>query len=126
VVPVIARRLREWPRATVAVVVLAIGLVLIGVLVASTGSGGAAHAASRSQPAHSESSASASAAGRSAVAARGTINRLQASLRRDSDQLAAARSALATSQAATRCWQGKAHHPRKERAVQCPQGSSTP
>jgi hypothetical protein len=113
VVPVIARRLREWPRATAAVAVLAIGLVLVGVLVASAGSGGSARAASAPQVAHGP-------AATSAGAARATITRLQASLKHESDQLAAARGALSASQAATRCWQGKAHHPRKERAVQCP------
>jgi hypothetical protein len=118
VVPVIARRLREWPRATAAVAVLAVGLVLIGVLVASTGSGGSARAASRSQPAHAAATnAPAGAAGKAQLA------RLQYRLTQATDQLAATRSALTASQAAVQCWQGKAHHPRKERAVTCPAGS---
>lgn len=117
----ITRRLREWPRATVAVSVLALGLILLGVLVASAGSGGAAHAASKPPATHP--TASGSATGSSPSAARATITRLQASLKHESDQLAAAHGELVASQAATRCWQGKAHHPRKEHAVQCPQGS---
>lgn len=114
----ITRRVREWPRATAAVTVLAIGLILLGVLVASAGSGGSAHAASKPPASHPQ--APASGAGPSASASRATIARLQASLKHESDQLATARSALTASQTATRCWQGKAHHPRKERAVQCP------
>lgn len=118
----ITRRVREWPRATAAVAVLAIGLILLGVLVASGGSGGAAHAAS-SPPAATHPQGSASGAGSSGSASRATITRLQASLKHESNQLAAVQGELTASQAATRCWQGKAHHPRKERAVQCPQGS---
>ena len=132
----IARRVREWPRATVAVALLAVGLVLIGVLLASTGSGGSARAASApSKVSHTPAAGSAAPGALNAeratkapapgLADKAQIIRLQKSLTQESGQLAAARSALAASQADVSCWQGKARHPRKERAVKCGTGSGT-
>jgi type VI protein secretion system component VasK len=120
----ITRRVREWPRATAAVSVLAIGLILLGVLVASTGSSSPAHAASP-PPVNRGQAAAQAKASPSASAAHATIARLQKSLTQESGQLTAARSALAASRADIQCWQGKARHPRKERAVKCGTGSGT-
>jgi len=120
---VITRRLREWPRATVAVAVLAVGLVLIGVLLASTGSGGSARAAA--QPPAARGAAAGSTSARALSVDRATIARLKKSLTQESSQVASARSALTASEAESQCWQGKARHPRKERAVKCETGSGT-
>jgi hypothetical protein len=114
-VPMTTRRLREWPRMIAAVTVVAVLLVLVGVLVASTGSGAT----------RTVSAKPAAAVARAAPPSRAQkheIAELQARLKRQSAELAAARSALGASRARTRCWRSKARHPRKERAVRCPTG----
>src|SRR5207244_1777659 len=115
------RRLREWPRLVAAVSVAAVLLVLIGVVVASASSGGTKTVSAK--PAAAVSSAPKPAA---STAAKQQIARLQAQLKRQSTELAAARHALGASQDRARCWRTKARHPKKERTLHCAKVSSTP
>jgi len=116
------RRVREWPRLVAAVSVAAVLLVLIGVVVASASSGGTKTVTAK--PAAAVSAAPKTAA--KSNADKQQIARLQAQLKHQSTELAAARHALAASQAKASCWRTKARHPKKERALHCAKVSSTP
>lgn len=110
-----ARRIREWPRVAVAVLVVAILLVVIGVVAASASSGGSSN--SRSQLA----------------ALRGRNSHQAASLQRDQQTLASLRAQLATTSATlsmtrseltrarahARCWRQLALHPGKAGVINC-------
>jgi hypothetical protein len=116
-VPMIGRRVREWPRLAAAVGVTAVLLVLIGVVVASASSGGTKTVSAK--PAAAVRPAPAPAA---SGADKQQVAKLQADLKRQSTELAATRHALGASQARARCWRTKARHPKKERDVHCAKG----
>lgn len=108
------RRIREWPRLVTAVSVLAVLLVAIGVLVASAASGSTTPrpriVAARS-PSVSRVALSSDAA---------QIARLRTELGTQATQLRQLRSELGRARAGAGCWERKARHPRKTRALRCP------
>jgi septal ring factor EnvC (AmiA/AmiB activator) len=116
------RRVREWPRLVAAVSVAAVLLVLIGVVVASASSGGTKTVTAK--PAAAVSTAPKPAT--KSNADKQQIASLQAQLKHQSTELAAARHALGASQAKASCWRAKARHPKKARALHCAKVSSTP
>ena len=116
------RRVREWPRLVAAVSVAAVLLVLVGVVVASASSGGTKTVTAK--PAAAVSAAPKPAA--KSNADKQQIASLQAQLKHQSTELAAARHALGASQARASCWRTKARHPTKERTLHCAKVSSTP
>jgi hypothetical protein len=132
VVPVTARRLREWPRLTAAVVVLAVVLVLVGVLVASAGgssgssgasagSGGSAASAKLAaiQHSHAAQLAGLRSANTQLSAQRRQITALQARLANRTQQLSVLARRAARSRIDARCWHARALHPAGFRVSRC-------
>ncbi len=109
-----ARRLREWPRVTIAVVGLAVLLVAVGVLAASASSGTATRKAA---PVIRTVTVSQTVTGVPTDAA--TISKLSAKLSVETAQLSSTRAALRTMHARARCWRARALHLKHQRAAGC-------
>jgi hypothetical protein len=108
-VSVTARYVREWPRVTVAAVLLAVVLVLIGVIVANAATPGGRSQASTVRALRRTDAAQ-------AVQLRSddqTLASLRSTVSRDAAELASLQSSVSSSRALARCWQAKAARPHR-------------
>lgn len=109
-----ARRIREWPRAVAAGLLLAILLVVIGVVAASASTGGSS-GSTQIAALQARNSHQAAALARDQQ----TLGGLRSQLAATSTQLSLTRSELLRSRARSRCWRLAALHRAAKRTPNC-------